>query len=137
VRLKEQRLWDAMKRAAPKEFWLQRVENVVGDGMPDVHSCCRVSCAASLTWVELKAVTRPKRIATRFLGNEGLRTSQISWHMKAASMSVRSFVLVRDDHKALYLVQGKFADAMNEWDLPTFESHSIAGNWKEIFGALK
>ena len=58
MRLKEQRLWDAMRKAAPKGVWLQRVENIVVDGMPDVYA---VETEGGACWVELKAPVRPKR----------------------------------------------------------------------------
>ena len=37
MRKAEQKVWDAMKRNAPKGIWMQRVENLAGDGMPDVY----------------------------------------------------------------------------------------------------
>jgi hypothetical protein len=134
VRLKEQRLWDSMRNAAPSGFWLQRVENVIGDGMPDVFVAQREGRAC---WVELKAPTRPKRETTRLLGDEGLRTSQVSWHLKAAALSQRTYVLIRDDKLEMFLVAGQFADEMNEWPLKIVREASLATTWPQIFEVLK
>lgn len=131
-RLKEQRLWDTMRKAAPTGFWLQRVENVVGDGMPDVYCVETGAC-----WVELKAPARPKRASTRFLGDEGLRPSQINWHLKAASKNQRTYVLIRDDKRELFLIEGKFATDMNDWPIDVMREASLADNWEAIFEVLK
>lgn len=121
-----------MSRNAPRGAWLSRVENSVGEGMPDVyavdHDC--------YSWVELKAVKRPKRPNTRFLGDEGLRNSQESWHMKAAIKGLRSYILVRDDHMALYLLPNTIAETVNEMPLKEILSHTLADNWAGIFAII-
>jgi hypothetical protein len=132
MRKPEQKLWDVMKRVAPKTAWLQRVENIVAEGMPDVY----VAGPETECWVELKAVTRPKRSTTRLLGNEGLRPSQINWHLKAATKSIASYILIRDDEKNLYLIEGKHAASINEWSLYTMEHLEIPKTWDSIFKAL-
>lgn len=134
MRLKEQRLWDAMRKAAPKGVWLQRVENIVVDGMPDVYA---VETEGGACWVELKAPVRPKRATTRLLGDEGLRPSQINWHLKAASMNQRTYVLIRDDKLELFLIEGKFATDMNDWPLSVVREASLAGDWPSIFEVLR
>lgn len=138
-RLKEQRLWDSFKTYAVAEgktfFWLQRVENMVGEGIPDVY-CSALNGAEC--WVELKAPIRPKRATTRLLGDQGLRFSQINWHLKAAQFNVRSFVLIRDDHSNLYLLDGRHAKSMNEWSCSQVELYSLTANksWPSIFEIL-
>lgn len=133
MRKKEQRLWDTMKRNKPRGFWLQRIENVVANGMPDVHS---TSKRGTQTWVELKSVLRPKRNYTRLLGNEGLRLSQINWHLIAASKGVRSFVLIRDDHSALYLIDGVHAETLNDWPLAQVATANLGADWDTIYKEL-
>ena len=61
MRKAEQKVWDTMKRKAPKELWLQRIENIVGDGMTDVHSS---HTTGREKWIELKAGKLPKRTTT-------------------------------------------------------------------------
>lgn len=131
MRFKEQRLWDTMKRNAPSDFWLQRIENVAVEGMPDVYVVCAEPC-----WVELKAPTAPKRPTTRLLGNEGLRPAQINWHLKVASMGVRSFILIRDDAAHLYLIPGPFAQLVNDMTIPELQKISIADTWQKVFEVL-
>ena len=130
MRLKEQRLWDTMKRNAPPDVWIQRVENLVVAGMPDLF----VAGPSRTSWVELKAPTRPKRETTPLLGNkEGLNADQINWHLKAATRAVRSYVLIRDSAQQLYLVPGAHAREINHWTRHTLVLFSAADYWPDIF----
>jgi hypothetical protein len=133
MRKAEQVLWDAMRPKRPPRVWLQRIENLVGDGIPDVYA---VRSGGIASWVELKAPKRPRRASTRLLGAEGLRTSQINWHVKAASMNLRSYVLVRDDHGELSLLEGVGADQMNDWTREQVLEESLADTWKLIYEAI-
>lgn len=129
MRKKEQLLWDAMKRNRPKRLWLSRIENVATDGMPDVFCVFR----GQQLWVELKSPRRPKRPTTRFLGDEGLRRSQINWHLRAAANGVRSYVLIRDDHKDIFLVPCRHAAEINDAPLDKIRDWSVAATWHNVF----
>lgn len=133
MRNKEQRLWDAMKRNLPAGLWMQRIENVVGEGMPDVY------VGASGKWVELKAPSAvPARASTRLLGSEGLRPSQINWHLKnaACEKSPESFILIRTPDQELLLISGSLAETVNEMPLSLLRDISRARTWAEIERAL-
>lgn len=133
MRLKEQRLWDSFKSNAPKDWWLQRVENVVLEGMPDVY----VTLPGDRTcWIELKAPIRPKRNSTRLLGTDGLRPSQINWHLKAATKAKPTYILVRDDQLALYLIPGELAKEANDLTLSQLEDHAI-DDWHHLINVLE
>jgi len=134
MRKKEQQLWDTMKRNCPKDFWLQRIENIVGEGIPDVYSASPIGLS---TWIELKAPIAPKRETTRLLGAEGLRTGQINWHLKAASKGLRSYILMRDTEKRLFMVEGKYAAALNEQTVEGIQCRSVATSWQGIFEELR
>lgn len=134
MRKQEQRLWDTMKRNAPSEFWLERVENVCVPGMPDVSAS---HAGGTHCWVELKAPTAPKRETTRLMGPaEGLSLAQINWHLKAASMNQRSYILVRDSGRNLFLLPGKMAAIANDLPSSQMREHSLAGTWPHIFEVL-
>lgn len=135
MRKAEQRLWDTMKKHAQRhEVVLERVENVVADGMPDVHVMAK---GGHLTWVELKAPHRPKRPTTRLLGAEGLRPAQINWHLRAAALEVQTWILIRDDTGALLLVAGRHAGEINDWPFDKVQFYAHAQTWETIFGALQ
>lgn len=61
---------------------VQRIENTVGSGMPDVNFCS----FGIETWVELKVAIQPK-------GEVWLRKEQFAWSMRRASCLGRVFVV--------------------------------------------
>lgn len=129
MRKAEQRLWDTMRHRAPRGLWLQRVENLVAEGMPDVY--------VAGPWVELKAPHRPVRATTPLLGaKEGLRASQVAWHTKAAAVGIRSFILIRDDSGRLYLIPGAAATEVNGWTAAECDRESVANHWDGIWEVL-
>jgi hypothetical protein len=134
MRKKEQLLWDAMKRNAPSYLWLQRMENIAGDGIPDVY------VGASGKWVELKAPTTvPKRAATPLLGAEGLRVSQRNWFLKNNSYTnaPRAYILIRTPALELLLIPGSYSGLINEMTLSQLRISSIACGWFDICKELE
>lgn len=134
MRKAEQRLWDTMKRRAPVNFWLRRIENEAGEGDPDVWSCYPgVEC-----WVELKAPKRPKRRTTRLMGADGLNKAQINWHIAASNYGVRAYTLIRDDKQRLMLIRSTVSvvKTINEMTLEELEEIAIASDWQSIFQEL-
>lgn len=136
MRKSEQRLWDTMQEnASVKKVWLQRVENIAVDGMPDVYCVGRSTATAS--WIELKAPAKmPKRRSTRILGTEGLLVAQVGWHLKAHSTSVPSYILIRDEMRSLYLIRGQHAESINEMSKSALRTYSLADSWPGIFEIL-
>lgn len=120
---------------------IDRVENVVVVGMPDV-SCTLVGVDV---WIENKAVTLPVRDRTRVLGTQkGVNVDQIAWHRFHQQCGGRSFIFI---HAAPYrwLIDGKHASEVNEWSgvrLSEEAAWQIRGNmkpenWRYLFGALR
>jgi hypothetical protein len=109
----------------PSAWWIQRVENVLVTGMPDLW------IAPGNVWVELKAPPPKKRETSLLLGTAGLNVDQINWHLKARSMGVRTYVLVRAGHE-LFLVEGSDALKMNELSVAEGRTHRIEADWKQI-----
>jgi len=136
MRKSEQKLWDCFKRNMPAHLWLQRVENVVGDGIPDVY------VGSSGLWVELKAPARmPVRANTPLLGSGGIRPSQINWHVRTASTraAVRSYVLIRTAEGELLLIPGQQAGVINLSTLDELRALSVTKFnpcWGEIMEKL-
>jgi hypothetical protein len=130
MRQQEQKLWDTMKRQAPTDMWLQRVENGLGPGMPDVLAKSLSGCDC---WVELKAPQRPVRDTTPVLGKD-LRIDQINWHIKAASMGTKSWLLIRDSAGIISFVPGKFVAEAVHWTNTQFTPYHA--NWQKIWGII-
>jgi len=132
MRQKEQRLWDCLKKHAPPELGLQRVENLVGDGMPDVYS------DGTGCWIELKAPTRPKRESTPLLGeSEGLRTSQKNWIRIACARGRKVFVLIRDSEGELFLIPGQCSPIINAMSRASLREVSLAADWQGVIWEIR
>ncbi len=121
----EARLWQAMKA----HMWmpgdrLDRVENAVTDGQPDVNGCL----AGEDVWVELKAPTEPKRATTVLMtsnGNHQLLQSQINWFARQRQAGGIAFILVRTDHRMMLVDGTKHADAFNKFTVPQMVAASL------------
>lgn len=112
---------------------MDRVENGVCDGMPDVSLCA----GGVDTWVELKYVAKwPSRANTRVLGDRGLRTEQINWHLRHARAGGSSWVLVGVG-KEMYLARGSEAMEVNGWVSEDWfkKGHKISG-WDDLYKKL-
>ena len=120
-----------MRKAKPKDIWLERVENLVGVGMPDV-----MAGGPHFSWVELKHACLPVRATTRVLGNDGLSIDQINWHLVAASFRLPVYTVVRDDSGGIYMIEAAHAASINDWCAADLRANSIAAAWKEVFAVL-
>lgn len=92
MRMPEQRLWDRFRASlAAYGFAYERIENIVGDGIPDVVVCR----AGVVSFVEMKAVAAwPARAATPVLGRKGLNVAQHNWAFRWWDAGARVFTLV-------------------------------------------
>lgn len=139
MRLKEQRLWDRFKRnVVGTELWLNRVENRVGVGDPDVEA---IAAGGIYSKVELKAVhAAPARATTALLGDEGLSVSQKNYLYRWTKLGGRSFVLigVGQGRKAdQYLLSGDKADIINDLTLDEVQTIAEAWTWPRIDQILR
>lgn len=133
MRKPEQKLYDAMRRNRPPDVRLERVENVVGDGTPDVY----VKRHPHAVWVELK-VSRATAGEKVFCSESKPRTSQANWHAEGVSFGVTSFFLVSRE-KVYYVFPGKLAI-----DIETFENFTVrqarnylCKTWKEVYARIR
>lgn len=140
MRLPEQRLWDRMRNAMKpyRRLRLERYENMVGVGCPDVEVICKPQPFETgrglVTKVELKAVTRlPARESTRLIPvDKGLSKSQKNWHLDWRQKGGRVATLVGIEDDKLLLVDGEHSDFLNEWTLREMVVKAAAATWSEV-----
>lgn len=107
---RENQLWAWLKKARlelPDDLDLNRVENGVMKGMPDVEGHLR---GQGQFWLELKSAERPARTSTpvRFKFQPG----QPEWLVRRWALGGRAFVLCQvgsGGDRRLYLIRGHFA----------------------------
>jgi hypothetical protein len=135
VRLPEQRLWDRFRRnSAAAGLLLNRVENLVGVGDPDVET---IAVGGVVTKLELKAIEEPpKRATTPLLGEKrGLSIEQRNFMLNWIGLGGRGYVLigVGVGHEAeQHLMHGSYAEIINRWTLAEVRAHAVASDWRAI-----
>lgn len=101
---------------------IDRIENGVGVGMPDINFCAD----GKECWIEQKNGIEPARPATPFFGsNHKLSQDQKNWFKRQVDAGGRCFVLVATN-KMWYLVEGKWADHLNDW---TVDGIAVVAVW--------
>ena len=133
-RLPEQRLWDRFRNNCGHDLRLERIENMVGDGIPDVLALGD----GVVTFVELKCnPQRPLRMTSQALGRKyGPRPSQRAWHLDWARRGGKSLFLV-EVQRELFLHDGLCADHLHEYSMNDMVEQSLAGSWRDIIYLLK
>ncbi len=129
MRKPEQRVWDTMKDHKPRQVRLERVENGVGNGTSDVHGLAR----GVTVWFELKALMRAKRETTPFFPKDKLRVAQSAWHREYAHHGGRSYVLVRDQFKQLFLIPGGELHLVKTMSTKFALDRYTVNSWDELF----
>lgn len=88
---------------------LDRVENVVVNGMPDINFCTAgVEC-----WIEQKSPKEPVRATTKLFGsNHKVSQDQMNWFMRQMKAEGNAYFLIVTDRRWM-LIGGEHADKIN------------------------
>jgi hypothetical protein len=119
---------------------IDRIENVVGTGMPDVN----LVLSGVELWIEIKSPMEPKKDNTTLFGsNHPLSQDQMNWFKRQMRAGGKAFVYI-DTDKHRILINGTWADRINTmtvqelldeaawWSMkPTF-----ADQWKQLRSVL-
>lgn len=137
MRLPEQKLWDALSRHGRAcGLLLERIENVLASGTPDVHG---LGARGGAFWIEMKVAKTPARAVTPVFGaGRGLTTDQENWLLRYAKAGGRAFVLARSEGcpAGLWLVEGALAASFNQMPAAALDSVAVARGWDEIMKEL-
>lgn len=137
MRLREQRLWTAMRGALNGKALMERVENMMGDGRPDVD----VLADGNFVPVELKAKEAwPKTERGAVLGADGLRLSQRNWHLRWLQWGGRSLIVVGVGEGAareVFIFGGSDADYVNGFNTAQFRAAAIGKGWADLLALIK
>lgn len=136
MRKKEQRLWDRMrKNLLGSGIWMQRMENMVGSGRPDVDAMFH----GTFTPVELKEVEDfPVRASTRVLGpKNGLNVAQLNWWLEWNKHGGTGIILVGVGSHQLYGFDGSLSEQVNDFTRADFEHKARLLSWPEVRAHLR
>ena len=88
---------------------LDRIENVVVTGMPDINMCI----GGTEVWIEQKSPKEPKRSSTPLFGsNHKVSQEQANWMLRQRKAGGKCYFLISTD-KRWILVGGFLADQLN------------------------
>jgi len=140
MRTREQRVWDSMKSHKPQNISLERIENLVGDGTPDVY----FQAPLRHGWVELKAPKSTGVVGAFLCSDSKVRNSQETWHLAAAAWKTPTYVLARREIggvKTLWLFPGERVLKLNELTAKEALEDRCwlmcrCDSWADVFGRL-
>jgi len=108
---REKRAYQTLRKNMPMPYdRMNRVENIVIKGMPDINFCSEgVEC-----WIEMKAIIEPVRETTRaFTGHShNLTLAQRNWMLSQKNAKGNCYILIETDKRWL-LIDGLYADEIN------------------------
>lgn len=109
--MSEKNTYDAFRKgiAIPRDR-IDRIENIVGVGNPDVNC---VLIGGPEIWIEIKSPKEPKRKTTvLFNSNHKLSQDQMNWFHRQHRAGGKGFVMVDTDKRRI-MVRGALADSIN------------------------
>lgn len=95
---------------------IDRIENIMVDGMPDVNYCA--DCCEC--WIEIKTPTEPRKGRTPLFGsNHKLSQSQKNWFLRQKNAGGNGFILIETDKNLLLINCNDLSvvDKLNELSL--------------------
>lgn len=108
---------------------IDRIENLVGTGMPDVNGCV---VRGFEFWLEVKNPTEPKRPSTPLFGsNHKVSQEQANWFLTQRKAGGRCLFWIVTDKRRM-LVPGIYADTLNK--MTVSEIVEVAC-WSALIGA--
>lgn len=125
MKTRESQLWNWLRdgtRAQRPDLDMQRIENLVGVGTPDVEACYQ----GIAFWIELKAINDQENLDVE------VSPEQVMWHRRRARAGGRSWFLIQVGSGAQarrFLIPGHRADALHPgqkpWKILDLEQRAI------------
>jgi hypothetical protein len=98
---------------------LERIENVLVPGMPDVNGCFD----GREFWIETKQPREPVRASTPLFGsNHDLSQDQLNWFLRQRNAGGNGIIYVQTDKLTRLFIGAEFADIVNEATLKSLQA---------------
>lgn len=98
-----------LRMRQPKDR-LERIENVLVPGMPDVNGCF----SRNEFWIETKQPREPKRVTTPLFGsNHDLSLEQRNWFLTQRNAGGNGIIYIQTDQLTRMFIGGEHADKIN------------------------
>ncbi len=131
MRKQEQKLWDRMRHSLKDALYLERIENVVNPGRPDIDTLWE----GIVLPVELKALEAfPQRDTTPVLGGKGLNQNQLNWWLNWKRWGGSGFIVIGIAGE-LFAVPAEFSDDVNSFNRDLLANFRTT--WQEFILQIK
>lgn len=122
----ETELWKWLKKAHLQndfgdDLHMERIENLVGVGNPDVTGCLRGGAFD----IELKTVDRPARATTPLLPRDYVRAAQKNWLVARWRAGGQCYILLQVGKDKRYLIPGNMVRRLEGMDESELSPHSL------------
>lgn len=116
------------ENAATPRDRIDRIENLMVVGMPDINFCSE----GTECWIELKSPLEPVRSSTKLFGsNHKLSQDQKNWFLRQRNAGGLCYILIFSD-KRILLIDGKHADKLNDMTVAELVAVSLYHEIKPI-----
>ena len=135
----ERNWYRTIKNSTTEFLLLDRIENSIGEGIPDYAYVHKESGSAG--WIEVKRILElPKRETTPVFGSKGLRPAQIAWLNTRFNCGGKAYILAGAE-KHVWLVSASFARTFNEMIVSELDAVAVYCtksriNWVELTNCL-
>jgi hypothetical protein len=112
---------------------MERVENGLVDGMPDVNYCLHVGglSPGREGWIEIKAPTEPKRATTAlFASNHPVSVEQLNWLHAQHMSGGTGWLYIATEQRTLLIHGGRVSTAFRRINEMTVQELEAIANWK-------
>lgn len=138
----EQRLWDRHRGNNPADIRLERIENVAGNGTPDVLAIFKgktnitITNRGRVTWIENKVIDFPKRAGGRIQFIHPPTIDQRNWHLDWQQSFGNSIFLVGvQGSRAMFAVSGAYADSILSFTVERLAGFEV--DWDRLADGLR
>ena len=118
---------------------LERIENVVGVGTPDINYCIE----GVEGWIEMKSPKEPKKSSSKLFGdNHKLNQAQKNWFLRQRNAGGKAFILICTDKRWMLIKGDYLVDIINDlsandlWDIACWVSFKPI-DWESLREVLK
>lgn len=111
--MSEKNDWKVFKQCLPIGLGrLERIENIVGEGNPDVNYCIN----GVEGWIEMKSPIEPKKTSSKLLTKHThkLLQTQKNWFLKQRNAGGRGYILIATDKRWMLIDGCKYGDFVND-----------------------
>jgi hypothetical protein len=127
--MSEKNAYKSIKKAMCYLDRIDRVENRLLAGMPDINACL---AGGVDVWIEMKSPKEPKRMSTPLFGsNHKISQDQKNWFKRHLDSGGKGFYLIYTD-KRIIVLNAHFSDTINEMSLEQIIDNSSFSTLKPV-----